>query len=72
MDSSSEITKNLILGNLANGNTAEAKKYAKAADAQAKAAIAAAEGDYKTAAKGLTGYNEAIALGQSNDLAGAR
>ena len=72
MDSSSEITKNLILGNLANGNTAEAKKYAKAADAQAKAAIAAAEGDYKAAAKNLEGYNAAIALVQSNDLAGAK
>ena len=27
---------------------------------------------YKTAAKGLKGYNEAIALVQSNDLAGAK
>ena len=41
-------------------------------DAESKAAMAAAEGDYKTAAKGLTGYNEAIALVQSNDLAGAK
>ena len=72
MDSSSEITKNLILGNLANGNTAEAKKYAAAADAQAKAAMAAAEGNYKSAAAGLEGYNKAIALVQSNDLAGAK
>ena len=72
MDSSKEMNKNLLLANLANGNTAEAKKYAAAADAQAKAAMAAAEGDYKTAAKNLEGYNAAIALVQSNDLAGAK
>ena len=72
MDSSSEITKNLILGNLANGNTAEAKKYAKAADAQAKAAIAAAEGDYKAAAQNLDGYNEAVAQVMSNNLSAAK
>ena len=41
-------------------------------DAQAKAAMAAAEGDYKAAAKNLEGYNAAIALVQSNDLAGAK
>lgn len=72
LDSSKELNKNLLLANLANGNTAEAKKYAAAADAESKAAMAAAEGDYKTAAKGLTGYNEAITLVQSNDLAGAK
>ena len=72
MDSSSEITKNLMLGNLANGNTAEAKKYAKAADAQAKAAIAAAEGDYKAAAQNLDGYNEAVAQVMSNNLSAAK
>ena len=72
LDSSTELNKNLMLANLANGNTAEAKKYAAAADAESKAAMAAAEGDYKTAAKGLTGYNAAIALIQSNDLAGAK
>ncbi len=71
-DSSSEINKNLILANLANGNTAEAKKYAKAADAQAKAAIAAAEGDYKSAAKNLDGYNEAVAQVMSNNLSAAK
>ena len=72
LDSSKELSKNLLLANLANGNTAEAKKYAAAADAQAKAAMAAAEGDYKAAAKNLEGYNAAIALVQSNDLAGAK
>lgn len=72
MDSSKELNKNLLLANLANNNTAEAKKYAAAANAQAKAAMAAAEGDYKTAARNLEGYNAAIALVQSNDLAGAK
>ena len=72
LDSSKELNKNLLLANLANNNTAEAKKYAAAADAQAKAAMAAAEGDYKTAARNLEGYNAAIALVQSNDLAGAK
>lgn len=72
MDSSKELNKNLLLANLANNNTAEAKKYTAAADAQAKAAMAAAEGDYKTAARNLEGYNAAIALVQSNDLAGAK
>lgn len=72
LDSSKELNKNLLLANLANGNTAEAKKYAAAADSQTKAAMAAAEGDYKTAANGLTGYNAAIAMVQSNNLAGAK
>ncbi len=72
MDSSNTMSKNMILANLANGNTAEAKKYAAAADAEAKGAIAAAEGDYKTATKTLEGYNAAIAMVQSNDLAGAK
>ena len=72
LDSSKELSKNLLLANLANGNTAEAKKYAAAADAQAKAAMAAAEGDYKAAAKNHEGYNGAIALVQSNDLARAK
>ena len=72
LDSSKELNKNLLLANLANNNTAEAKKYAAAADSESKAAMAAAEGDYKTAANGLKGYNAAIALVQSNDLAGAK
>ena len=72
LDNSKQITKNLTLSNLANGKTAEAKKYAAAADAQTKAAIAAAEGDYKAASKNLTGYNAAIAAVMNNDLAAAK
>jgi len=72
MDSSSELSKNLMLANLANGNTDEAKKYAQAADAEGKAALAAAQGEYKAAAQGLTGYNAAIADVMNNDLAAAK
>lgn len=71
-DSSKELTKNLILSNLANGNVDEAKKYAQVADSEAKAAIAAAQGDYKAAAKGFTGYNAAVASVMNNDLAAAK
>ena len=71
-DKEAALNKNLLLANLANCNTAEAKKYAAAADSEAKAAMAAAEGNYKSAAAGLEGYNKAIALVQSNDLAGAK
>lgn len=67
-----ELNKNLVLANLSNGNTAEAKKYAQAADAESKAAMAAAQGDYKNAVKGLEGYNAAIAQVMNNDLAGAK
>ncbi len=72
LDSSSELSKNLMLANLANGNTDEAKKYAQAADAESKAALAAAQGEYKAAAQGLTGYNAAIADVMNNDLAAAK
>lgn len=72
LDSSKELNKNLLLSNLANGNTNEAKKYAAAADAEAKAAMAAATGDYKTAESTLTGYNQAIAAVMNNDLATAK
>ena len=70
--SSAALTKNLPLANLANCNPADATKSAAAADSEAKAAMAAAEGNYKSAAAGLEGYNKAIALVQSNDLAGAK
>ncbi len=72
LDSSKEINKNLLLSNLANCNTAEAKKYAAAADADTKAALAAAEGNYQAAANGLTGYNKAIADVMNNNLAAAK
>ena len=67
-----EINNNLLLVNLANGNTEEAKKYAQSADAESKAALAAAEGDYATAAKNMKGFNEAVVLVMNNNLAGAK
>jgi len=66
------LNKNLALANLANGNVAEAKKYAQSADAETKAAVAAAEGKYDQAAKNLTGYNAAIAYVMNNDLNAAK
>lgn len=72
LNSSADLNKNLLLANLANGNTAEAKKYAAATDAEGKAAYAAATGDYQAAENGLTGYNQAIAAVMNNDLATAK
>lgn len=72
LDNSKEINKNLMLVNLANGKTEEAKKYAAAADAEGKAALAAATGDYTAAANSLSGYNQAVAAVLNNDLAAAK
>ncbi len=72
LNSSADLNKNLMLANLANGNTAEAKKYAAATDAEGKAAYAAATGDYQAAKNGLTGYNQAVAAVMNNDLATAK
>ena len=72
LDSSKELNNNLLLANLANGKTAEAQKYIGAADAETKAAMAVATGEYAAAKNGLTGYNKAIAAVMSNDLATAK
>lgn len=72
LDSSSELNKNLLLANLAAGRTDEAKKYAASVDAEAKAALAAAEGDYNAAAGRLDGYNAAVVAVMNNDLATAK
>ncbi len=71
-DSSVVLNKNLMLANLATGNTEEAKKYQAAVDAEGKAALALAEGNYAAAQKQLTGYNAAIAAVMTNDLAAAK
>lgn len=71
-DSSVELNKNLMLANLANGNTEEAKKYQAAVDQEGKAALALAEGNYAAAQKQLTGYNAAVAAVMTNDLNGAK
>lgn len=67
-----EINSNLALANLANGNVAKAQQYAAAADAKTKSMIAAAQGNYSTAASTLTGYNAAIANTMNNDLTAAK
>ena len=67
-----EINSNLALANLANGNITKAQQYAAAADAKTKSLIAAAQGNYSTAAATLKGYNAAIANTMNNDLTAAK
>ena len=67
-----EINSNLALANLANGNITKAQQYASAADAKTKSLIAAAQGNYSTAAATLSGYNSAIANTMNNDLTAAK
>lgn len=67
-----EINSNLALANLANGNVSKAQQYAAAADAKTKSMIAAAQGNYSSAASTLTGYNAAIANTMNNDLTAAK
>ena len=55
-----------------NGDVEKAKVYAKAADAQTQALVAAAEGNYAPAAQKLSGYNAAIAQYMNGDLAAAK
>lgn len=69
---SPEITKNLVITNLANGRLDEAKKYAAVSDAEAQGAVAAVEGNYKAAAQSLAGYNAAIAHVLNNNYAAAK
>ena len=66
------INNNLALANLANGNVAEAGKYAKAANAETRSLIAAAEGNYNEATRQLKGYNAAVASTLNNDYAAAK
>ncbi|MBP3482685.1 MAG: hypothetical protein J6K28_04750 [Alistipes sp.] len=69
---SAELNNNLALAYLANGNVDKAKVYAKAADAQTQALVAAAEGNYAAASQKLSGYNAAIAQYMNGDLAAAK
>lgn len=57
---SSELNNNIALAYLANGNVAQAKEYAKGADAQTQALVNAAQGNYAQASDKLSGYNAAI------------
>ncbi|MFI3289127.1 MAG: hypothetical protein SNH55_02500 [Rikenellaceae bacterium] len=68
----SELSKNMALLNLAEGDVDAAKTYAAGADASTKSAIAAAQGEYTSAVKGLSGYNAAIAYAQSGNYSAAK
>lgn len=67
-----QLNNNLALANLANGNVDEAKQYLQAADAKTKGIAAAAQGDYKEAAKHLTGMDAAIANTMNKDYTAAK
>ena len=67
-----EINSNLALANLTNGNVTKAQQYAAAADAKTKSMIAAAQGNYSSAASTLSGYNAAIANTMTTDLTAAK
>lgn len=69
---SGELNNNLALANLAVGDVNKAKAYAKASEADVKAMVSAAEGDYNAAAQKLAGVNAAIANIMNNDLAAAK
>lgn len=71
-DKSAELSNNYALVYLAKGETAKAEQYAKGGDAQTKALVAAAKGEYAAASKGLSGYNAAIAQVQEGNLAAAK
>lgn len=71
-ESSAALNSNMALANLANGNVAEAEKYAKGADAKTKSLVAAAQGEYNAAAKQLEGKNAAIANTLNKDYAAAK
>lgn len=71
-----EISNNLGVIALIDGNIAEAKRYLSplnTADAKAnKALVALAEGDYATASRGLSGYNLAVAEVLNGNLSAAK
>ena len=69
-DSSKELSKNLAIAYLANGDIAEAKQYAAGAGADVQSAIAVAEGNYTSASK-FEGVNAAIVSILNNDFAAA-
>ena len=70
--STSELNNNLALANAANGNIDAAKKYAASADAKTTSLIAAAQGQYESAAGSLKGYNAAIANVQTGNYTAAK
>lgn len=71
-DNSAEVNNNLALVYLAQGDVVKAEEYAKGANAEVKALVAASKGEYAAASKNLTGYNAAIAQVQDGNLAAAK
>ena len=67
-----ELNNNYALVYLGMGETAKAEEYAKGANAETKALVAAAKGEYAAASKELGGYNAAIAQVQDGNLAAAK
>lgn len=74
--SASQISNNLAMAALAQGNVAEAKKYLGAISgpeaAKAKAMVAVAEGDYTNASNVLNGYNAALVEVLNGNLSKAK
>ena len=69
----SELNNNYAMVYAAEGDVAKADTYAANASAEAKALIAAAKGDYATAAQTLrSGYNAAIVNFQNGNLSAAK
>ena len=68
-----ELNNNYALAYAAEGNVAKAEGYAANASAETKALVAAAKGDYATAAQTLkSGYNAAVVNLQNGNLAAAK
>ncbi len=67
--SSTEVNNNLALANLSNSDVDEAKKYQGAATSTTNSSIGMATGDYS--AKGVDGYNAAIAAFMREDYSAA-
>ena len=69
----SVLNNNYALVYAAEGNVAKAESYAANASAETKALVAAAKGDYATAAQTLkSGYNAAVVNLQNGNLAAAK
>lgn len=76
LKSAPEISNNLGVAALIEGNVADAKKYISSLNikeaAQSKALVAMAEGNYNTAVKSLDGYNLAVAEFCNGNLSKAK
>lgn len=68
----SEVSKNLALSYLMQDDVDEARTYARGADAETRAALDAAQGDYETGATTFSGYNQAVAATMTGDYRTAK